>query len=211
MLRRILSHLVEDLIRGVSGPIGYRLRRVWYRRRLASCGEGLVIEPGVHLVGVEHMHFGENVWLDRACVVIAGPPRQNARIVAGTMGKGRLDLSNDCHLGVGCIVQAHGGVRIGDHFTASAGAKIYSFSNDPSECRAGTTEYGRNDPGYRITPVEIGRNVWIGLDVIVLGARIGDDCFIRPKSMVMHDIPVGYVAGGTPASTLRIRFPTSTG
>jgi len=170
-----------------------------------------MIEPGVHLVGVEYMHFADNVWLDRASVLIAGPPRKTARIVAGTRGDGRLDMGSDCHVGIGCIIQAHGGVRIGHNFTSSAGAKIYSFSNDPAECRAGTTEYGRNDPGYRITPVEIGRNVWIGLDVIVVGARIGDDCFVRPQSIVVQDIPIGYVADGNPTSPLRIRFPTSAG
>lgn len=206
MLRRLLFHVSEDLIRGIGGPIGYRLRRFWYSRRFASCGAELIIEPDVHIVGAEHMHLEDNVWLDRASVLIAGPPRKTARIVAGTRGDGQLKIGRCCHIGIGCVIQAHGGVCIGDNFTASAGAKVYSFSNDPRECRAGTVDYGQNSPGYRVTPVEIGRNVWIGLDVLVIGARIGNDCFVRPKSIVSRDLPAGHIADGNPAGPLRLRF-----
>lgn len=173
---------------------------------MSRCGEGLVIEPGVHILGLEHISLGDNVWLDRGVVLIAGPPREAARIVAGTSSDGRLEIGNDSHVGIGTVIQAHGGVNIGDFFTASSGVRIYSFSNDPAECRSGTVEFGRNNPGYRITPVEIGRNVWLGLDVLMLGGTIGDDVFLRPRSLVIGDIPAGLVAGGAPAAPLRPRF-----
>lgn len=206
MLFQILSGLVEDLLRGISGPLGVRLRSAWYTRRLAGCGSGLRIEPGVYILGSGHITLGNNVWLDRGVLLIAGPPRANARIVAGAKTDGRLALGSDCHLGPRTIVQAHGGVRIGDCFTASAGAKIYSFSNIPGACRNGTTEFGRNDPGYRSATVEIGRNVWLGLDTLVIGARIGDDCFLKPQSVVVGSLDAGVVAGGNPARPLRPRF-----
>lgn len=207
MILRVLFNLVEDLIRGLSGPLGYRLRKFWYRRRFADCGTGLLIEPGVHIIGTAHVQLGNNVWLDRGVVLIAGPPRIGARIVKGAHRGGRLEIGSDCHIGIGCVVQAHGGVSIGNHFTASAGAKIYSFSNDPAECRAGTTEFGCNDPGYRVTPVEIGRNVWLGLDVLVIGAHIGNDCFLRPQTIATQSIPAGMVVGGSSARQIRHRFP----
>lgn len=207
MILNLIITLIEDLIRWPSGPLGYRLRRAWYRRRLGGCGSGLLIEPGVHILGARYLFLGENVWLDRGVVLIAGPPRHDARIVAGPASGGRLEIGNDCHLGLGTIVQAHGGVRIGDCFTTSAGAKIYAFSNDPQECRAGTIGLTGRDPGYRVTPIEIGRNVWLGLDVVVIGSRIGDDCFVRPKALVTGDLPAGQVVGGMPARPLRPRFP----
>lgn len=206
MLGRLFSHLYEDLIRGLSGPLGHRLRRAWYRRRLAACGTGLVIEPGVHILGAAHIRLGDNVWLDRSAVLIAGPVREDARIVAGARSDGGLVLGDDCHIGIGTVIQAHGGISIGDCFTTSAGVKIYSLSNDPATCHAGTTEFGRNDPGYRVTPVRIGRNVWLGLDVLVLGGRIGDDCFARPQAVINGDIAPGQVVTGTPATARRPRF-----
>lgn len=205
----LLATLIEDLIRWPGGPLGIRLRRAWYRRRLAACGAGLRIEPGVRILGAAHIRLGDNVWLDHGALLIAGPPRPEARIVAGPAPDGVLQIGNDSHLGPSTIIQAHGGVRIGAAFTASAGAKIYSFSNDPAACRAGTMP--GTDPGYRVSPVEIGRNVWLGLDALVLGGRIGDDVFVRPQAVVTGTLPAERIAGGDPARPLRPRFPEAPG
>jgi acetyltransferase-like isoleucine patch superfamily enzyme len=205
----LIATLIEDLIRWPGGPLGIRLRRAWYRRRLRACGSGLRIEPGVHILGARHIGLGDNVWLDRGVTLIAGPSRAGARIVAGPPADGTLEIGADSHLGPGAIVQAHGGVRIGAAFTASAGARIYSFSNDPAACRSGTMP--GTDPGYRVTPVEIGRNVWLGLDALVIGGRIGDDAFVRPRSVVTGALPAGQVAAGDPARPIRPRFPEAPG
>lgn len=207
MLRRLISHLVEDALRGLSGRLGYRLRQVWYNRRLAQSGANLRIEPGVHIIGADHISLGDNVWLDRGVILIAGKPRSSARIVDGPAPEGLLEIGSDCHIGIQTILQAHGGVFIGDCFTTSAGVKIYSFSNDPAECRSGTTEFDGNNPGYRVTPVNIGRNVWLGLDVLVIGARISDDCFLLPQTVVTGETEAGTVVSGPAAGLRRQRFP----
>ena len=207
MLLRLISHLLEDLLRGLSGPLGYRLRQYWYGKRLARCGNNLRIEPGVHIVGADHISLGDNVWLDRGVVLIAGKPRPSVRIVKGSGPEGFLEIGSDSHIGIQTVIQAHGTVRVGDCFTTSAGTKIYSFSNDPAECRSGTTEFGRNNPGYRVTPVNIGRNVWLGLDVLIIGGSIGDNCFLRPQTVVTGEIPAGYIVDGPKAELRARRFP----
>jgi acetyltransferase-like isoleucine patch superfamily enzyme len=208
-----LANIFEDLIRGISGPLGVRLRRAWYRRRLCRCGTDLIVEPGVHIIGAEHIELGNAVWIDRNVILTAGPPRKMARIVArgDAVGaeKGRLRIGNSSHLGIGTIIQAHGGVTIGDFFTSSAGVKIYSFSNDPANCRKGTLDIDGADPSYILTPIEIGRNVWLGLDVVQIGHRIGADCFVMPRSIVKTDIGNNTVAGGDPARPIRGRFENS--
>jgi acetyltransferase-like isoleucine patch superfamily enzyme len=207
MLQRLFFHIIEDALRGLSGPLGYRLRQVWYRRQLAQSGSNLRIEPGVHIIGADHIRLGDNVWLDRDVILIAGKPRSSARIVDGPAPAGFLEIGSDCHIGIQTIIQAHGGVSIGDCFTTSAGVKIYSFSNDPGECRSGTTEFGSNNPGYRVTPVNIGRNVWLGFDVLVIGGGISDDCFLRPQTVVIGEIEAGSVVAGPAAEWRRQRFP----
>lgn len=48
-------------------------------------------------------------------------------------------------------------------------------------------------------PVHIGRNVWIGANVVVLaGVTIGDNSVIGAGSIVTKDIPANVVAFGTP-------------
>jgi acetyltransferase-like isoleucine patch superfamily enzyme len=205
-----LANICEDLIRSISGPLGVRVRRVWYKRRLCGCGTRLIIEPGVHIIGAEHIELGKSVWIDRNVVIIAGPPRNSARIIAHSnaakVEKGKLRIGNGSHLGIGTIIQAHGGVTIGDYFTSSAGVKIYSYSNDSANCRKGTLDIDGADPSYILTPIEIGRNVWLGLDVVQIGHRIGADSFVMPKSIVKTDIDENTVSGGDPARPIRARF-----
>lgn len=53
-------------------------------------------------------------------------------------------------------------------------------------------------------PVEIGNDVWIGLNVLVLkGVRIGQGSVIAAGSVVTRDVPEGVVAAGSPAVVVR--------
>src|SRR5580658_1270468 len=80
LFRLIWQSLIEDIIRGLSGPLGVRARRAYYRRRLFACGARLVIEPGVHLIAPEWISLGDDVWIDRFAVMIAGPPAPGAQV-----------------------------------------------------------------------------------------------------------------------------------
>ena len=116
-------------------------------------------------------------------------------------------IGNDSHLSIGTIVQGHGGVAIGDQFGSSAGCFIYSLSNDPRRCRFGTVGGASNDVHYVETPVKIGRNVWLGLKVIVIGGTIHDDVFVKPNALVfVRDIAANQIAEGQPARAIGPRF-----
>jgi acetyltransferase-like isoleucine patch superfamily enzyme len=83
-----------------------------------------------------------------------------------------------------------------------------------ADCRIMDTDFHsiipskRNDPKYiRTEPIKIGRNVWIGLDCLILkGVRIGDNATIMPKSLVLKDIPENSLCGGNPAAFIK-RIP----
>lgn len=210
MFKTVLFSLIEDMIRGLSGSLGIRLRRAWYRRRFKKCGRGLVIESAVSIVGAKHISLGDDVWIDRSVVLIAGPPRENLRIdirreVQG-INHGDLIIGNGAHIGIGSILQAHGGITIGDGFTTSPHVKIYSMSNDYRKCREGTVI---GDPGCILASVEIGNNVWIGIQSIVIGHTIGNDTFVRPSAIVVKDLPANSVAEGNPARLIGQRFEQS--
>ena len=50
----------------------------------------------------------------------------------------------------------------------------------------------------------IGRNVWIGDKVTILGGvTIGDNVIVGAESIVTHDIPSNSIAGGTPARVIK--------
>jgi len=52
--------------------------------------------------------------------------------------------------------------------------------------------------------VEIGKNVWIGAQSIILkGVAIGENSVIAAGSIVTKDIPINVLAGGVPAKVIR--------
>ena len=58
--------------------------------------------------------------------------------------------------------------------------------------------------GAKSAPVEIGNDVWIGLNALVLkGVRIGRGSVIAAGSVVTRDVPEGVIAAGNPAVVVR--------
>ena len=211
MLRTVISCLIEDAIRGLSGPLGVRLRRAYYRRRLKRCGARLVVEPGVHIIRPEWISLGDDVWLDRHAILIAGPPSEDAEIDVRSnadvaVAPGEIVVGSYAHIGIGSIIQGHGGVQIGDCFTSSPHAKIYSFSNDHRRCRFGTTRASGRRQHYLQTPVSIGENVWIGMNAVVVGHTIGGNSFVKPGAVVSKKIPENSIVSGVPAASVGERF-----
>lgn len=53
-------------------------------------------------------------------------------------------------------------------------------------------------------PVTIGRNVWVGMNSLILkGVNIGDNSVIAAGSIVVKDIPANVLAGGNPAQAIK--------
>ncbi len=98
---------------------------------------------------------------------------------------------------MGTVIQAHGGVVLGRSVTTSAGVKLFSWSNDARRSRAGT--FGPGPHAYVRSPIVVEDNVWLGLDAVVLGGRLGADSFVMPKSVVVDSFPANSWMGGNPA------------
>lgn len=195
----MIGSLIESCLRGIEGRPGRYLRYAYYKRRLKFCGKGVTIDTGVHFINPSSISLGEGVWIDKNCILIAGAlPLAKHRVkeienTAFKGNRGEIYIGNHSHIGLMTIIQGHGGVWIDQYFTSSAGVKIYSLSNDPKECHTGTLK----DPAYILHPVSIGRNVWLGLNVIVLGHHLNADVFVGPNEVIKADIPPGIMYNST--------------
>ncbi len=205
-MKKLVFHLIEDAIRNVSGPFGVRLRRMYYRFRCKHFGAGVTIEIGVTIQQPQFVSLGDRVWIDKNVTIIAGPYRPSPRVkVVGSPSDdaGCVIIGDRSHVGIGTVIQGHAGVTIGDCFTSSAYSCIYSLSNDPALCRSGTTGI---DACYLAASIAIGRNVWLGLHTVVVGADIGDDCFLKPFSVARGVFSSGWVLEGNPAKPIHRRL-----
>lgn len=56
-------------------------------------------------------------------------------------------------------------------------------------------------------PIEIGNDVWIGVNSIIMnGVKIGDGAICGAMSVVTHDVPPYAVVAGNPAKIIRYRY-----
>jgi acetyltransferase-like isoleucine patch superfamily enzyme len=111
---------------------------------------------------------------------------------------GRIEIGNGVFINYGASISAHQLVRIGDG--CQLGSYACLMDNDYHQVE------DREQPGVS-RPIVLGRNVWLGVRVIVLkGVTIGDNAVIGAGSVVTHDIPANCVAGGVPARVIRT-FP----
>ncbi|MCJ0764332.1 acyltransferase [Variovorax terrae] len=98
----------------------------------------------------------------------------------------------------GCYIQAYNGIKIGSNVEFGAGVKIIS-ANHAEE------DYSRH---VHDSPVQIGSNVWIGANSVILpGICIGDNVIIGAGSVVSKNIPADTVAAGIPCRPLRAKLP----
>jgi acetyltransferase-like isoleucine patch superfamily enzyme len=200
--------LIEGWLRWVGGPVGVRLRRAWYRNRFKSCGARLTIDLGVIIEGAEHIIIGDDVWIDKQVILIAGPNGPPRDDYPAGVAHGEIHIGSASHVCPGVIIQGHGGVKINTHCTIGAGSTIYSQSNHVEETRQGTVPHGEYVPPKVDSPIVLGRNVWCGLGVKVLGGSIGDDVFIKANSVVTTNIPANRITGSSNnKETPRLRFP----
>jgi len=59
--------------------------------------------------------------------------------------------------------------------------------------------------------IEIGNDVWIGYEAVILsGVTIGHGAIVGTRAVVTKDVPPYTIVGGIPAKTIRTRFPSET-
>ena len=206
-LQLVIFHVMEDIIRNISGPLGLRIRGFYYKIRLKKCGKGLKISENVHIVGPEYMEFGDNVNIDKHVILIASAEREASNHIkyitnSYTQTIQGLTIGNNAHIAIRCMIQSIGGIRIGNDFTMSESSKIYSWSNDVSRSRLGTIR----DRFYIKSPIVIKDNVWVGINASIFKGLIGKNVFIQPNSVVTSNIEENTMISGNPATKIGKRF-----
>lgn len=92
---------------------------------------------------------------------------------------------------------ADGGIEIGDHTHISRRVVIYSSDHDFR--RGDLLPYG---PHRTKAPVAIGRNVWVGMNAMILpGVTIGDGAIVAMGAIVTRDVPA-FAIVAQPASRI---------
>lgn len=105
----------------------------------------------------------------------------------------RLEYGRGSIVGRGCIVDARGGIAIGDHV------------NIGSETILMTAKHDVQDPGFTdaYAPISIGDHAWLAVRTTVLGGvTIGEGAVVAAGAVVTRDVAPYTIVGGVPAVPL---------
>jgi len=142
---------------------------------------GIDCRPGYSASGAGRIEIAPGAWIETGVVLHA----YGGHIVVG----------RDVFLGPQTVVYGHGGVDIGDGCLIAMHCRILSSNHTAAPFGMDI----RSQPDV-LLPSKIGRDVWLGAGVTVLGGvTIGDGCIVGAGSVVTKDLPAGSISYGTPA------------
>jgi len=142
-------------------------------------------------------HFGNVV---RRCVLkrFFGNAGENLLIYPGIHIRGiqNLRVGNNVFLGLNLIMNANGGIDIGDDVLIGPNVKIWSVNHNYMEISQPIHEQGFVDK-----PVVIEKGCWLGTSTIVLpGATIGENTIVSAGSVIISKkYPSNIILAGNPA------------
>ncbi|WP_211251794.1 acyltransferase [Andreprevotia chitinilytica] len=123
--------------------------------------------------------------------------RENAKIIASD----KLSCGEFVWIGEGVILDASGGLTVGEHTTVGSGSYIWSHSSAMANVMM---DNASGNPYIIRKETKIGNGVFIGgPSVIYPGVTVGNRCIILPMSVVTKDVPMNSMVGGSPARVIR--------
>lgn len=180
-MRRVLRFFDRLIAQALSGLRILRLRALYPGFR---CGSHVSLGRGVQIAVLNgaRLTIGDRTIIEPNCQL---------------RSDGLLDIGDDSFVGCGSVIVAAEKVVIGADALIASGTVIRD------------QDHGRGRPHRSqplvCSPVQIGRNVWLGANSIVLkGVTIGDNAIVGAGAVVTKAIPAGTVAVGVPARPLGI-------
>ncbi|WP_394614608.1 acyltransferase [Lentzea sp. JNUCC 0626] len=125
------------------------------------------------------------------------PPTTRIRQRAKVVSPEHLTLGDHVWIGEGAVLDASGGLEIGEH--TSIGLNTLIFTHSSWLANMTLSNHSGSDLIER-KPVKIGKGCFIGgLVVIMPGVTIGDFATVQPNSVVAKDVPERSLVAGNPA------------
>jgi acetyltransferase-like isoleucine patch superfamily enzyme len=114
-------------------------------------------------------------------------------------------LSIGDHTGIahGVSITVAKRVTIGAHCRIANGVRIFDSPGHPLDPDARRS--GKPADIEDVRPVEIGNNVWIGMNAIIMpGVSIGANSVVAAGAVVMAPVPAGVLVAGNPARQTKV-------
>ena len=115
-------------------------------------------------------------------------------------GARNIYIGHNVHINDNAFIRAEGGLHIDDNVHISRNLVLYTMNHN---YQGSVLPY---DESKILKPVRIKRNVWIGMNVVIIpGITIGEGAIIGMGTVVSRDVPPLSIIGSPPVRELKIR------
>lgn len=113
---------------------------------------------------------------------------------------GKIVLEDDVRMSA-VTIYSRASIRIGKHTSIGGNTKIFDHDFHPIDPQE---RMEHPNSGMKCRPVDIGENVFIGCNCIILkGTRIGNNCVVGAGAVVSGQFEDNCVIAGNPARVIR--------
>ena len=190
-IKTLASTLLSGFLRSTA-PLREGAERIYAHALLAATlreplPASVIVLGKTSIHGTGRVHFGENVLL-------------YPDVHLETQGSARIELGDGVVISRGTHIVAVAGVSIGK------GSMIGEYTSIRDANHNRDPDRPIRDSGFVAKPIEIGREVWLGRGVVVLGGvQIGDKATVGANAVVTRDVPGGVTVVGIPAVPISSR------
>ena len=156
-------------------------------------GRGARVCPPFRFSGLHQICLGEGAIVHRDCWI-------QTTVSDDKEASAKLRIGAGAGIGMGACISAAREIVIGDYVLMGRNVYISDHAHAFEDVAVPIMNQGLN----AIAPVSIGRETWLGQNVVVLpGVTIGRHCVIGANSVVNSSIPDLSVAVGAPARVIK--------
>jgi len=191
----VLSEIYEWFLFGLCwfpGHLGIILRRFFYKKYLAECGQGLSTASGCQIRSGKNIVIGNNVNLGlNAQIYASGKETQSIKIGDHLSTNSNIMINAD----LGGMIVIGNNVLLGPNVVIRA--SNHTFKNPDLPIK---------QQGHTAGKIIIEDDVWLGANVVVVpNVIVGKGSVIAAGAVVTKDVEPYSIMGGVPARVISKR------